>query len=311
MQRGAAELYTAAERKIQYLSALHQCSRDIGPAPDLDRVLQLTTERMAQLLELKHTAVLFWSPDTEELWSAASYPPLEGISQFRMPVTALPAAAALLRGGEPMLSPDPAGEGLLSPDLVQALGLHTVLAAPLIAHDQVIGLLVGDRGEASANSSPLSLHPGLRDSVGRGSSRRDLLLTPDETELAMIFAHKAAALWITSARLFIQQHEARARAEAAETQFRGLLETAPHGIVCVDREGRMVLLNPQVESLFGYRREELLGQPIESSCRSASAPPIWATGPATVLILGPVRWEPVWTSWDGAGTAANSRSRSA
>ena len=50
----------------------------------------------------------------------------------------------------------------------------------------------------------------------------------------------------------------------AESRFRELLEAAPDAIIEVDREGRIVLLNAATEAIFGYRREELLGQPVES-----------------------------------------------
>ncbi|PYU92464.1 MAG: Fis family transcriptional regulator [Acidobacteria bacterium] len=45
--------------------------------------------------------------------------------------------------------------------------------------------------------------------------------------------------------------------------FERLFESSPDGIVLTDREGRIVRVNGQAESMFGYRREELLGQPVE------------------------------------------------
>jgi PAS domain S-box-containing protein len=49
----------------------------------------------------------------------------------------------------------------------------------------------------------------------------------------------------------------------AERRFRDLLEAAPDGILEVDPDGRIVLMNAAAERLFGYTRAELLGQPVE------------------------------------------------
>ena len=45
--------------------------------------------------------------------------------------------------------------------------------------------------------------------------------------------------------------------------FRLAVESAPSGMVMVNDEGRIVLVNSLVENMFGYTREELLLQPIE------------------------------------------------
>jgi two-component system cell cycle sensor histidine kinase/response regulator CckA len=51
--------------------------------------------------------------------------------------------------------------------------------------------------------------------------------------------------------------------EVSDAVFRALTESSPDGIVLVNQEGRIILVNAQTEKLFGYAREELLGQAIE------------------------------------------------
>ncbi|MCB0163505.1 MAG: PAS domain S-box protein [Anaerolineae bacterium] len=57
-------------------------------------------------------------------------------------------------------------------------------------------------------------------------------------------------------RLFHQIQE-------AEAKFRTILEAAPDAIVIINENGRIVLVNAQTELLFGYKRAELLNQPVE------------------------------------------------
>lgn len=54
-----------------------------------------------------------------------------------------------------------------------------------------------------------------------------------------------------------------AEGESADAPFRIAFEAAPTGMVIVDRQGLIVVVNCQIEQLFGYGRQELIGQPIE------------------------------------------------
>jgi len=49
----------------------------------------------------------------------------------------------------------------------------------------------------------------------------------------------------------------------AQDRFRLVVEASPNGIVLVDAQGHIMLVNTCVERLFGYGREELIGQGIE------------------------------------------------
>jgi PAS domain S-box-containing protein len=63
------------------------------------------------------------------------------------------------------------------------------------------------------------------------------------------------------------QHDARASEAAlrqAEATAHAVLESASEGIVLIDAAGRITLLNPAAERLFGYERGELLGLPLET-----------------------------------------------
>jgi len=51
--------------------------------------------------------------------------------------------------------------------------------------------------------------------------------------------------------------------KTSEEKFSALIESAPDAIVIVDHFGKIQLVNVQTEKLFGYQRQELIGQLIE------------------------------------------------
>lgn len=65
------------------------------------------------------------------------------------------------------------------------------------------------------------------------------------------------------ARMILLAIEDVTERERAAAGIRQLIEGAPNGMVMVDGQGQILLVNAQIEQSFGYRRDELLGQPIE------------------------------------------------
>lgn len=58
----------------------------------------------------------------------------------------------------------------------------------------------------------------------------------------------------------------------AEERFRLVVEAAPNAMVMVDQNRKMTLVNQQAETLFGYHRQELIGQEIEMLIPERSRP---------------------------------------
>ncbi len=101
-----------------------------------------------------------------------------------------------------------------------------------------------------------------QDAAGNTQGTLAIVTEVRHVELARV---KQELLQVTA-----QEKEARSEIQT-ERRFRELLEAAPDAIIEVDREGRILLLNLVTEKLFGYTREELLGQPVEILVPDAAA----------------------------------------
>jgi PAS domain S-box-containing protein len=60
-----------------------------------------------------------------------------------------------------------------------------------------------------------------------------------------------------------ERKQAELALREAEQQFRGLMESVPDAMLIVDEQARIVFINARAEELFGYTREELIGEPVE------------------------------------------------
>jgi PAS domain S-box-containing protein len=71
-----------------------------------------------------------------------------------------------------------------------------------------------------------------------------------------------ASLIAGEAAIYLVGRDITERKQTEQT-FQELLESAPDAMVVINKSGQIVLVNTQLERLFQFKREEMLGQPIE------------------------------------------------
>jgi PAS domain S-box-containing protein len=165
-------------------------------------------------------------------------------------------------------------QGLLetAPDAIVAVDASGLI---VFANAQAVALfgyrreeLLEQRIEALVPDTVRLAHPALRlgyfehpvsRPMGAGAElagrRKDGRELPAEISLSAI--QTSQGLLVSAA---IRDVTDRKRTEA---KFRGLLDAAPDAIIGVHADGQIALVNAQAQRLFGYDREELVGQPVE------------------------------------------------
>jgi PAS domain S-box-containing protein len=115
-------------------------------------------------------------------------------------------------------------------DVARNVGVHAAFAVPVLARDEVVAVLLFGSIAAQAE---------------------------DERLVALV---SAVALELASV---IRRRTAEEARQESDAMLDSLFEFAPDAVLAVDADGRIVRANAQAEATFGYRRDELDGQPVE------------------------------------------------
>jgi PAS domain S-box-containing protein len=92
--------------------------------------------------------------------------------------------------------------------------------------------------------------------------RKDGSEFPVEIGLAPIETPEGTLVMATVVDI-TERKRAEEMIKGSEEHFRLIVEAAPSAIIAVDGDGKMNLVNARAQELFGYRKEELLGHPVE------------------------------------------------
>ncbi|MBT8091896.1 MAG: PAS domain S-box protein, partial [Gammaproteobacteria bacterium] len=130
------------------------------------------------------------------------------------------------------------------------------------------GELIGKPVEALLPEQLRDVHEGLRNSYHEAPRARPMVSGLDiqgcrkdgsvfSAEIALNPIETEDGLLVTSTIRALDS------ADDSEAYFRTILESAPDAMVIIDEHGKIAIANGQAEKMFGYRREQLLGRPIE------------------------------------------------
>jgi PAS domain S-box-containing protein len=224
-----ARLFSAERKRAEEQRALLDTMADLAGQLDLGRLLQDLLKRSVRLLDVTGAELAIYQEEVGDLLIAASHQMGADSVGTRM----APGDGAMGRVAETheaIVIPDyPAWEGR-SEKYVDGR-VQTAMAAPLMIADRLLGVI------AVVHSSP-----------ERRFGDADL-------QLLGLFATQAA-IAVENARLFTA-------ARHREQYFEDLVQNNPVAIVTLDLNFDITSCNPAFEELFGWSKEEVLGQNLD------------------------------------------------
>jgi len=119
--------------------------------------------------------------------------------------------------------------------------------------------LIFDGTRSAAEALAQQIGTGIELSAKRKDGSQfpiEIMLSPLQSTEGILVT---AAIRDITVRKTAEKHLAR-----MEGRYRGLLEAAPDAMALVNQGGTIVLVNAQTEKQFGYRRDELVGQPVRN-----------------------------------------------
>jgi len=211
-------------RRVNELEALSKIGRTVTSVLDLDRVLTTVVEESVRLTGAEEGSLLLLEPESGELYMRASKNFDDEFARaFRLQVHDSLAGAVLARG-EPVLLDESSPQKIKTAYLV-----HSLIYVPLRVHGRVIGVLGVDNRKA-----------------GRALAQEDIKLLTAMADFA--------AIAIENAQLYNHSNDQRRKLETILTQ-------SESGLIVVDNENRVLLINPTVRSIFH----------VEGDCEGRSA----------------------------------------
>jgi len=227
------------------VETLYGITRELGATLELDRVLQRALQLFAHTLGLEHGTILLLDQETNQLRLRATLDPRQRLPREGKPThwhQGKGLAGWVLKHRAPVLIADVAADDRWKSQPGQGLNVRSVVAAPLtLGGGDVLGVLtLGHEKVGYFNSDHLQLVT---------AATLQIAIAVNNSDLYAFITDQADQL---GAALQAKQEEA--------AKSRAILESIADGVLVLDQNGRVLLLNPAAEGLLGFAAIALEGE---------------------------------------------------
>jgi len=225
VRREVRRTTTSLEQRVNELETLVKLGHSITGSLTLDSVLTSVVTATVELTGAEEGQLLLLDEETNELYMRAERNFEEGFARtFRLPVKDS-LAGQVIATGKPVSFNENSPSKIKTAYLVYAL-----IYVPLRVNERVIGVLGVD-------------------------NRHNLRQFTQHHELLMTVLSDYAAIAIQNARLYSDS-------ETERTKFGTTLSSIQDGVILLDKENKILLINPAAQKAFGLGLGELIGVPV-------------------------------------------------
>lgn len=214
------------QQRLDSLETLQRVGRKVTSTLDLDGVLAEVVDAAVKLTGAEEGSLLLVDESTGELYMRASRNFRDDfVKTFRLPITDS-LAGQVIRTGQPLLLNEDTPQKIKTAYLV-----YTIIYVPLVVHHRVIGVLEVDNRQSKEpfHDSHITMVSALAD---------------------------YAAIAIENARLY-------ARSEAERNRLDTLLTNLVDGVIVVDPDEQIMMVNQSAREIFGLSEQNLAGRPVK------------------------------------------------
>ncbi|PKQ28139.1 MAG: hypothetical protein CVT63_04460 [Candidatus Anoxymicrobium japonicum] len=243
-----ARLFNEERRRRRQAITMREFAQLINEARDLDELLEIIAEKTLKVLMVDRCSLFLFEPETNDLTFMVGYGrnTLQAWvhNRFHIPVSGLEEATSrALRERVPVLIENIGEEASLELRIFKGARAKSCLQIPLVVKDDLVGLmsLESTSDEARFGEDAITLADSFAKQAAGAIQNRRLREKLFEQQLTIKNAEVNEKLY----------HE-REKSEA-------VLKATPDAVFMIDREKKIVFVNPAAEFLIGWSQEETRG----------------------------------------------------